>query len=59
MAAGLQVPLMPLLEVAGNAGAVAPTHRSAIGSKVGVICGVTVTVSCAVAAQVDPVGVNV
>ena len=38
---------------------VAPLHTGPIGSKVGVTCGVTVTVSCAVVAHVLPVGVNV
>ena len=41
--AGFQVPLIPLLETAGNAGGVAPTQRAPIGSKVGVTGSVIVT----------------
>ena len=36
-----------------------PLHTGAIASNVGVTCEVTVTVSVAVVAQVDDVGVNV
>ena len=49
--AGLQVPVMPLVEVAGNTGAVTPEHIAAIGLKVGVIFGSTVTVNVAVVAH--------
>jgi hypothetical protein len=38
---------------------VAPLHTAGIASKLGVTCGVTVTVSVAVVAQVFPVGVKV
>jgi hypothetical protein len=37
--AGLQVPLIPLVEVVGNTGAVAPEHIAANGLNVGVIFG--------------------
>ena len=40
--AGDQVPLMPFVDVNGNAGAVEPSHIAAIGLKVGVTFGVTV-----------------
>src|SRR5215208_3613705 len=56
--AGDQVPAMPSLEVAGSV-MVDPLHTGAIGSKVGVTCGVTVTLSVAVVAHVLPVGVKV
>ena len=56
--AGDQVPAMFSLEVPGSV-IVEPLQTGPIGSKVGVSSGVTVTVSCAVVAQVDPVGVNV
>jgi hypothetical protein len=35
--AGAQVPVMPLLEVVGNVGAVVPLHIAGIAVKVGVI----------------------
>ena len=56
--AGDHVPAIPSFDAGGSV-IVAPLHTGPIGSKVGVTCGVTVTVSCAVVAQVDPVGVNV
>jgi hypothetical protein len=46
------------LDVAGSV-MVAPLHTAGIASKLGVTCGVTVTVSVAVVAQVFPVGVKV
>ena len=42
MVAGLHVPVMPLLEVSGRAGAVAFRQRLPIGSNVGVSIGLTV-----------------
>ena len=42
MVAGLQVPVMALLEVAGSVGAVVFWQSGAIGVNVGVISGVTV-----------------
>ena len=40
--AGLQVPVMPLLEVVGNAGAVAFWHSGAMVVNIGISCGLTV-----------------
>src|SRR5215204_2844255 len=56
--AGDQVPAMPSFEVGGSVMA-DPLHTGAIGSKLGVTCGVTVTISVAVVAQLLPVGVKV
>src|SRR5205085_12267480 len=57
---GLHVPVMPLADVKGSVGAVAPLHIVYDdGLNVGVICGVTVTVTDAVVAHEEPVGVNV
>ena len=42
--AGLQVPVTPLVEVAGNTGAAAPEQIGAIAAKAGITCGVTFTV---------------
>ena len=41
---GLHVPLIPLLEVLSNAGAIEFSHNGAIGVNVGVILGLTVIV---------------
>ena len=49
--AGDQVPVIPLVDVVGNIGAVAPLHIGATGAKVGVTLGVTVTVSVVVVAH--------
>lgn len=59
--AGLQVPEMPLLDVAGRAGTVALAQTETEVPKVnaGVILGVTVTVKVAGVAQIPAVGVNV
>ena len=40
--AGLHVPVMPLLEVVGKTGALAPEQIAAIASNVGVMVGFTV-----------------
>ena len=56
--AGDHVPAIPSFDEPGSV-IVEPVHTGPIGSKVGVTCGVTVTVSCAVVAHVLPVGVNV
>ena len=40
--AGLQVPVMPLLEVVGNAGTVAFWHSGAMVVNIGISCGLTV-----------------
>jgi hypothetical protein len=57
--AGLQVPLIPLLEVVGNALSVPPAQIGVTCVKVGVIFGFTVTVMLAVVAQEPAVGVKV
>ena len=45
MVAGLHVPVIPLLEVAGSVGATDPAQKAGIAVKVGVTVGVTVTSS--------------
>ena len=57
--AGDQVPVMPLLEVVGNAVSVAPEQIGATAVNVGVIFGLTVIVKVAVVAHCPAVGVNV
>ena len=57
--AGLHVPLIPLLDVAGSTGAADPLHIGAIGLKVGVILELTVTVAVVVVAHCPAAGVNV
>jgi hypothetical protein len=57
--AGLQVPVMPLVEVAGRTGAVEFRQSDPIGSKVGVTSGSTVTLNVVVVAHCPAVGVNV
>jgi hypothetical protein len=57
--AGLQVPVMPLFEVVGSTGTVAPEQIEAIGVNVGVIFGLTVTVNIVVVAHSPAVGVKV
>ena len=49
--AGAQVPVIPLLEVVGNADKVAPEQIGATAVKVGVILGLTVMVKVAVVAH--------
>lgn len=58
---GLQVPEIPLTEVAGNTGAVLPEHNNMDVPKenVGVIFGLTVTVKVTGIAQIPDTGVNV
>jgi hypothetical protein len=58
---GLHVPVMPLLEVPGKAGAVAPAHmaRDVPKLKTGVMFGFTVTVNVAATAHWPASGVNV
>ena len=56
---GDHVPATPLFDVAGRVGAADPLHIGAGVVKVGTICGVTVTVSVAVVAQMPTFGVNV
>ncbi len=58
--AGLQVPVTPLVDVAGSTGAVDPLQIGPTGAKVGVIPGgVTVTVNEAVVAHCPAFGVKV
>ena len=49
--AGDQVPVMPLLDVVGNAVRVAPEQMGATAVKAGVIFGLTVMVKVAVVAH--------
>ena len=58
---GLHVPVIPLVDVAGNEGAVAPPQIVAEVPKlkVGVIFGLTVTVNVVVVAHNPAVGVKV
>jgi hypothetical protein len=58
---GLQVPVMPLVEVFGNVGTVPPTQIDKVVPKlkVGVILGATVTVNVNVVAHKPAVGVNI
>ena len=57
--AGDQVPAIPLLEVAGNAGAVLFRQISPITSKVGVVAGVTLMFIVTGTAQTAASGVKV
>jgi hypothetical protein len=57
--AGDQVPVIPLVDVVGNADKVAPEQIGATELKVGVIFGLTVIVNVAVVAHCPAVGVNV
>ena len=57
--AGDQVPAIPLLEVAGNAGAVLFRQISPITSKAGVVAGVTLIVMLTGTAQMPASGVKV
>ena len=59
MVAGLHVPVIPLVDVAGNTGATAPLHTGGIILNVGVISGFTVNVNVAVVAHNPAIGVNV
>jgi hypothetical protein len=52
-------PVIPLLEVVGNADKVAPEQIGATAVNVGVIFGLTVIVNVAVVAHCPAVGVNV
>ena len=57
--AGLQVPVMPLLDTDGNAGAIVPWHNVPGAVKAGVMEDVTVTVNVLVEAHCPASGVNV
>ena len=49
--AGLQVPVIPLVDVVGNAGAVLFWQSGPIAVNVGVICGLIVMLNVAVVAH--------
>jgi hypothetical protein len=57
--AGDQVPVIPFVEVVGNADKVAPEQIGATAVKVGVMFGLTVIVNVVVVAHCPAVGVNV
>ena len=57
--AGLHVPVIPLLDVAGNAGAVLFWHNGPICVNVGTTCALMVILSVAVVAHCPAEGVNV
>jgi hypothetical protein len=57
--AGVQLPVMPLLEVVGSAVRVAPEQIGTTALKVGVMFGLTVIVNVVVVAHCPAVGVNV
>jgi hypothetical protein len=59
LSAGDQVPVIPLVEVVGNADKVAPEHIGATAANVGVIFGLTVIVNVVVVAHCPAVGVKV
>ena len=59
LSAGDHVPVMPLLDVVGNADKVAPEQIGATAVNVGVTFGLTVIVSVVVVAHCPAVGVNV
>ena len=56
--AGLHVPVIPLIDVVGNTGAVDPLQTGAIALNVGTVRGLTVTVRDAVPAHWPALGVN-
>ena len=57
--AGLQVPVIPLVEVPGNVGAAEPAQKAGIALNVGVTFGVTVTSRVVVVAHCPIAGVKV
>jgi hypothetical protein len=59
LSAGDQVPVIPLLEVVGNADKVAPEQIGATAVNVGVMFGLAVIVSVVVVAHCPAVGVKV
>ena len=59
LSAGAQVPVIPLLDVVGNAASTEPEQIAATGVNVGVMFGLTVIVRVVVVAQSPAVGVNV
>jgi hypothetical protein len=59
MVAGLQVPVIPLLDVVGNVGAVLFWQSGPIAVNVGVTCGLMVTLKVVAVAHCPADGVNV
>ncbi len=59
LSAGDQVPVMPSLEVRGNAFNVPPSHIGATAANVGVMFGLTVMVKVVVVAHCPAAGVKV
>ena len=59
MVAGLQVPVIPLVDVPGNVGAADPEQNAGIAANVGVTFGVTVTSRVVVVAHCPTAGVKV
>ena len=57
--AGLQVPIIPFVEVVGSIGATDPVQIGFTAAKVGVILELTVTSNVVVVAHCPAVGVNV
>ena len=57
--AGAHVPVIPLLEVVGNAVSVAPEQMGPTGLNVGVIFGLTVIANVVAVAHCPAVGVKV
>jgi hypothetical protein len=57
--AGVQEPVIPLLDVVGNGVSVAPEHIGATALNVGVMFGLTVIVKVVVVAHCPAVGVKV
>ncbi len=57
--AGDHVPMMPLVDIVGNAAKAVPEHIGAMGLNVGVVGGVTVMVKVVGVAHWPVVGVNV
>jgi hypothetical protein len=56
--AGLQVPVIPLFEVVGKTGAIAPLQIAGIAVNVGVTIGFTITDKLAVAIQLPELAVK-
>lgn len=59
LSAGLQVPVIPLVDVVGNGVKVAPEQIGATAVNVGVMFGLTVIVNVVVVAHRPAVGVKV
>jgi hypothetical protein len=57
--AGLHIPVMPFVDVAGSVGAVAPVQIGFTAAKVGVMLELTVTTNVVVVAHCPAAGVKV